>query len=323
MPGRIVLTQPLLEGTLHRLEEGGYEVDLLSEDGPPGHELLCRRARGAAGIVCLLNDQIDETVLHAGTPTLKVISNVAVGVDNIDLEAARRVGVTVCNTPGVLDAATSDLAMGLLIATCRRLLDAAASLRRGEWSGFSLAPSLGRDLAGMRLGLVGFGRIGKAVARRAAAFDMKVRHHARTDTGEPGYVASLDELLAGSDAVSLHVPLTEATRHLLDGRRLALLPRGAIVVNTARGPVIDEGALIQALHEGQVGAAGLDVFDDEPNVSERLLEAPNVVLTPHIGSATRETRTAMCEMAVGAVVEILEGRHYPHVVTGANGRHAE
>jgi glyoxylate reductase len=312
--GRVVVTQPLVDGTLHRLDEKGYDVERLSEDGPPAHDVLCDRARGAIGIVCLLSDVIDEQVLLAGSPTLKVVSNVAVGVDNVDLECAARLGVTVCNTPGVLDAATADLAMALLLASCRRLLDASGALRRGEWSGFALTSSLGRDLAGMRLGLVGYGRIGRAVAHRAEAFDMTVRHHARRTTGEPGYVAALDEVLASSDAVSLHVPLTAQTRHLLDARALALLPRGAIVINTARGPVLDEGALVEALLDGHVGAAGLDVFDDEPHVSPRLLAAPNVVLTPHIGSATLETRTAMCEMAVDAVVEVLEGHRYPHVV---------
>jgi len=313
-----VLTQPLLDGTVGPLDDAGVTLDLLSDDGPPPHEVLCNRVHGADALVCLLNDRIDEEVLRSGAPTLKVVSNVAVGVDNVDLDAARRLGVTVCNTPGVLDAATADLAMALLLATCRRLLDATASLRRGEWSGFTLASSLGRDLSGMRLGLVGFGRIGTKVARRAEAFEMTVRHHARHDTGAPGYVADLDELCAGSDAVSLHVPLTEATRHLLDARRLALLPQGAVVVNTARGPVLDEAALVDALVSGRLGGAGLDVFDDEPNVSRRLLEAPNVVLTPHVGSATRETRTAMCAMAVDAVVEVLAGRPYPYVVDGAS-----
>jgi glyoxylate reductase len=311
-----VVTQPLLDGTLQGLYDARYEVELLSDDGPPPHDVLRDRVRGADALVCLLSDQVDEEVLRAGRPTLRVVSNVAVGVDNVDVVAAGRLGVTVCNTPGVLDAATADLAMALLLATCRRLLDATSALRRGEWSGFSLSSSLGRDLAGMRLGLVGYGRIGRKVAARAAAFEMTVRHHARRYTGEPGFVGDLDELLRGSDAVSLHVPLTEQTRHLLDARRLALLPRGAVVINTARGPVLEEAALIEALRDGRVGGAGLDVFDDEPNISSALLAARNVVLTPHVGSATRETRSAMCAMAVDAVVEVLGGHPYPHTVAG-------
>jgi glyoxylate reductase len=318
MQDRVVVTQPLVDGAEQRLVERGLDVDVLSEDGPPPADLLVERVRGAAGIVCLLSDVIDERVLRAGAPTLRVVSSVAVGVDNVDLAAAQRLGVAVCNTPGVLDAATADLAMALLLATCRRLLDGAAALRRGEWSGFSLSTLLGRDLAGMRLGLVGYGRIGRKVASRAQAFEMTVRHHARRDTGVSGYVAELDELLRSSDAVSLHVPLTESTRHLIDARRLDLLPRGAIVINTARGLVLDESHLVDALVAGRLGGAGLDVFDDEPNVSARLLAAPNVVLTPHIGSATTETRAAMSTMAIDAVVEVLAGHRYPHVVRGAS-----
>lgn len=314
MPDRVVVTQPLLGDAERRLVAAGFEVELLSDDGPPSRDVLCDRVRGAVAIVCLLSDAIDAEVLGAGVPSLRVVSNVAVGVDNVDLDAATRLGVTVCNTPGVLDAATADLAMALLLAVCRRVLDGEAALRRGEWSGFALASSLGRDLAGMRLGLVGYGRIGRKVADRARAFEMDVRHHARRDTGAPGYEPDLDELLRTSDAVSLHVPLTEATRHLLDARRLGLLPEGAVLINTARGPVLDEAALVEALLAGRLGGAGLDVFDDEPNVSAGLLRAPNVVLTPHIGSATWGTRLAMCEMAVDAVVEILAGRAYLNVV---------
>jgi glyoxylate reductase len=323
MQNRVVVTQPLVDGAELRLADRGLELELLSDDGPPPADLLLDRVRGAAGIVCLLSDLIDERVLRAGAPSLRVVSNVAVGVDNVDLAAARRLGVTVCNTPGVLDAATADLAMALLLATCRRLLDGVAALRRGEWSGFSLSSSLGRDLTGMRLGLVGYGRIGRKVASRAQAFEMTVRHHARRETGVAGYVAELDELLRTSDAVSLHVPLTESTRHLLDARRIELLPRGAIVINTARGAVLEESALVDALVAGRLGGAGLDVFDDEPNVSARLLAAPNVVLTPHIGSATAETRAAMSSMAIDAVVEVLAGRPYPHVVEGTTSTRSD
>ena len=175
----------------------------------------------------------------------------------------------------------------------------------------------------MRLGLVGYGRIGRKVADRARAFEMVVRHHARRDTGAPGYVADLDDLVRDSDAISLHVPLTDETKHLIDRRRIALLPAGAIVINTARGPVLDEAALVEALTSGRLGGAGIDVFDDEPHVSGRLLGAPNAVLTPHIGSATTETRTAMSEMAIHAVVEVLAGRAYPHVVHATAKRPTE
>jgi glyoxylate reductase len=316
MTKRIVVSQPLLFDATDRLLGEGYTVDRVSDDGPPPANELRERVRGAAGLVCLLNDNVDANVLRAGAPTLKVVSNVAVGVDNIDLDEAARLGITVCNTPGVLDAATADLAMALLLAVCRKVVAGSDLLRRGGWTGFALESSLGRDLAGMRLGLVGYGRIARRVEPRARSFEMVVHHHARHDTGLPGYVADLDELLGSSDAVSLHVPLTDETHHLLDAHRLSLLPPGAVVVNTARGAVIDEEALADALGRGQLGGAGLDVFVGEPNVNPRLLVAPNLVLTPHIGSATVETRSSMCEMAVNAVVEVLAGRPYEHVVHG-------
>lgn len=316
MADRIIITQPLLVDPSPRLMNAGYTVEQLSADGPPSCDELSERVHGAVGLVCLLTDRVDERVLRAGAPTLRVVSNVAVGVDNVDVDVARRLGVTVCNTPGVLDAATADLTMALLLAVCRKVLAGVDLVRAGQWSGFALEASLGRDLAGMRLGLVGYGRIGRKVAVRARAFEMIVQHHARRDTGVLGYVAGLDDLVRTSDALSLHVPLTEASRHLIDARRLGLLPRGAVLVNTARGPVVEESALVDALVAGHLGGAGLDVYDDEPTVSDRLLGAPNVVLTPHIGSATTETRTAMCKMAIDAVIEVLAGRRYPNVVAG-------
>ncbi len=314
MAARVVLTQPLLFDASPRLVDAGYVVERLSDAGPPSAATLRERVRGAVGLVCLLTDLVDEQVLAAGAPTLRVVSNVAVGVDNVDVAAARRLGVTVCNTPGVLDAATADLTMALLLAVCRNVVAGVELLRSGRWSGFALEGTLGRDLAGMRLGLVGYGRIARKVATRAASFEMQVRHHARHPTGEAGFVADLDELVETTDALSLHVPLTPDTVGLIDAPRLARLPRGGVVVNTARGAVLDEAALVDALWSGHVAGAGLDVFDGEPVVSERLASAPNVVLTPHIGSATRETRAAMCAMAVDAVLEVLAGRPYPHVV---------
>jgi glyoxylate reductase len=306
----VIVTQPLVGDAVERLRHVGLDVAVVSEDGPPSREQLCPALRDASALVCLLSDAIDAGVLACG-PGLRVVSNVAVGVDNIDLDAAHARGIEVRNTPGVLDAATADLAVALLLAVARGVVSGMDAIRRGEWTGFGLATGLGRDLAGMRLGLVGYGRIAKRVAVRARAFQMQVQHHSRRDTGLPGYVAQLDGLLATSDAVSLHVPLTPSTRGLLDARRLALLPKGALVINTARGAVLDEHALVGALCSGQLGGAGLDVFEDEPNVSAALLAAPNVVLTPHIGSATIETRTAMSRMAVDSVIEVLTGSRPP------------
>jgi glyoxylate reductase len=301
---RVVVTQPLVGDAVERLRDAGFDVSVVSEDGPPSRDQLCLALRGARALVCLLSDVIDAAMLDCGAD-LRVVSNVAVGLDNIDLDAARDRGIEVRNTPGVLDAATADLAMALLLAVARGVVSGMDVIRRGEWTGFGLATRLGRDLAGMRLGLVGYGRIARRVEGRAVAFEMQVRHHARHDTGSPGFVAELDELLATSDAVSLHVPLTSSTRGLLDARALALLPPGAILINTARGAVLDERALVAALSSGHLGGAGLDVFEDEPVVSAALLAAPNVVLTPHIGSATVETRMAMSRMAVDSVIEAL------------------
>jgi lactate dehydrogenase-like 2-hydroxyacid dehydrogenase len=317
MTQRVVVATPLFPAALALFDGLDYDV-VFSERGPAEHEHLLRLIADADALICSLTSTIDASVFDAAGPTLQVVSNVAVGFDNIDLAEARRRGVTVCNTPGVLDGATADLTMLLLLAVCRRLPDALDLLRSRRWDGFDVSGVLGRDLSGMTLGLVGFGRIGHKVGDRARAFEMEVRHHARHQTGEPGYLADLDELLATSDAVSLHVPLTDETRNLLDARRLDLMAQGAIVVNTARGAVVDEEALAVALELGRLGGAGLDVFTDEPHVNPRLLGAPNVVLTPHIGSATVTTRTAMCEMAVRAVVEVLAGRPYPHVVVPGN-----
>jgi lactate dehydrogenase-like 2-hydroxyacid dehydrogenase len=217
-------------------------------------------------------------------------------------------GTPVTNTPGLLDEATADVTFALILAAARRTTDAEASLRSGQWTGWQIDGYLGVDVHAATLALIGYGRIGKAVARRAAGFGMEVLHHTRTDTGEPGWSPDLDDLLARADIVSLHCPLTPATRHLLDRRRLALLKPTAVVVNTARGPVLDEDALADALESGSIFAAGLDVYDGEPAVSPRLLAAPHLTLLPHIGSATGATRLAMVRHACANVVEVLEGR---------------
>jgi len=239
---------------------------------------------------------------------------VAVGYDNIDVAAASELGVAVCNTPGVLDETTADLAFLLILAASRLASDAERDLREGRWSGWGVRQYLGQDVHGATLGVVGFGRIGQAVARRASGFGMQVLHHARRDTGQLGYVADLDRLLGDSDVVSLHVPLTDETRHLLDARRLALLRPTAVLVNTARGPVVDEEALAVALERGALFAAGLDVFEREPTVHPRLLAAPRVVLLPHIGSASNATRTRMARVASQGVVDVLAGRRPANLV---------
>lgn len=264
-------------------------------------------------IVCLLTDVVDAAAL-AAAPTLRVVATVSVGYDNVDVSAATRAGVVVCNTPGVLDETTADLAFALILAASRQLSDAERDLRAGAWTRWKLDGFLGRDVHGSTLGLVGYGNIARAVHRRATGFGMRVLHTSRRETGRPGFVATLDELLGTADVVSLHVPLTEATRHLIDRRRLALMKPTAVLVNTSRGPVVDEVALAAALEDGHLFAAGLDVYEREPDIDPRLLAAPRTVLLPHVGSATVATRGAMSLLATTAVAEVLAGGRPSNVV---------
>ena len=224
------------------------------------------------GIVCHLTDRIDTAVLESGRGgRLRVVANAAVGYDNIDVVSATALGITVCNTPGVLDDTTADLAFLLILTATRLASDAERDLREGRWTGWGFGTHLARDVHGATLGLVGFGRIARAVAHRAEGFDMEVIHTTRHDTGVPGFVPTLDELLERSDIVSLHVPLTESTRHLIGAAELARMKPTAVLINTARGPVVDEDALADALESGSLYAAGLDVYDGEPKVNPRLL----------------------------------------------------
>ena len=267
------------------------------------------------GIVCHLTDRIDSEMLRSGgSGRLRVVANVAVGYDNIDVTTAHEVGVAVCNTPGVLDATTADLAFLLILAATRGSSGAEDDLRHGRWGGFGFTTHLAHDVHGATLGLVGYGRIGRAVAQRAVGFDMEVLHTTRSDTGLPGFIPDLGELLARSDIVSLHVPLTDSTHHLIGAAELARMKPTGVIVNTARGAVIDEDALADALDDGRIYGAGLDVFDGEPSVNPRLLAAPRATLLPHIGSATVGTRTRMARLASQGVCDVLEGRTPPNLV---------
>jgi glyoxylate reductase len=244
-------------------------------------------------------------------PNLRIVANYGVGYDGVDVEACARRGVAVTNTPGVLDAATADLALGLLLAVRRRIVEADRYVREGKWgTDWAEAVLLGDEVSGATLGIVGLGRIGSAVARRARAFDMQVLYTRRSP--DAGSVA-LDELLAEADIVSLHVPLTEETNGLIDARRLALMRDGTCLVNTARGAIVDEEALVRELVSGRL-RAGLDVFAHEPSVPPELLDLPNVVLTPHIGSGTRATREAMTRVLVDNLLAARDGREPPNRV---------
>ncbi len=313
---RILVTRRLPEGGLDPLVGVGHELVRRADDTPYTHDELVELAATVDAVICLLTDRIDDEVLRAGAAGgLRVVANVAVGYDNIDVDSAGRLGVAVCNTPGVLDETTADLAFLLILAASRLASEAERDLRNGDWPGWGITQYLGHDVHGATLGLVGYGRIGGAVARRASGFGMQVLHHTRHPTGMPGYVASLDDLLVASDVVSVHVPLTDATRHMIGARELALLHRRAVLVNTARGPVVDEGALAEALHAGTLFAAGLDVYEREPEVHPRLLSAPRTVLLPHIGSASHATRTQMARVACRGVGEVLAGRRPENLVT--------
>ncbi|HEY7917290.1 MAG TPA: D-glycerate dehydrogenase [Acidimicrobiales bacterium] len=308
---RVLLTHPVPEGGTDPVLAAGHEL-VLAEDADPD---LVALAPGFDAVLCMLTDRVDRAVLRAGAAgRLRVVSVAAVGYDNVDVAEAAAMGITVCNTPGVLDETTADLAFLLILAAGRLASDAEADLRAGRWEGWGITDHLGRDVHGTCLGLVGYGRIARAVARRAEGFGMEVLHHTRTDTGLPGYVAELPDLLARSDTVSLHVPLTPSTRHLIGAAELRLMKPTAVLVNTARGAVVDEAALALALEKGELFAAGLDVYSAEPAVGPELLAAPRTVLLPHIGSASTQTRTAMAQMASQAVCDVLAGRPPTHPV---------
>jgi glyoxylate reductase len=312
---RVLVTRRLPDGGLDPL--AGHDiVGPQSDDVPYTHDALCAHARDVDAIVSLLTDRIDVDVLAAGAEggRLRVVANVAVGYDNVDVGAAARRGIVVCNTPGVLDETTADLAFLLILAASRLAHDAEDDLRTGRWKGWGITQYLGRDVHGATLGIVGYGRIGRAVARRAEGFGLRVLHHARHDTGVAGFVGALDDLVAESDIVTLHTPGGSETHHLIDARRLALMKPTAVLVNTARGTVVDETALADALHEGRLFAAGLDVYEREPAIDPALLRAPRTVLLPHIGSASQATRTRMATMATSAVAEVLAGGVPPNVV---------
>ncbi|MBS1120908.1 MAG: D-isomer specific 2-hydroxyacid dehydrogenase, NAD-binding protein [Deltaproteobacteria bacterium] len=268
----------------------------------------------ADGLVCLLLDKIDAAVLERA-PGLRVIANCAVGIDNIDLAAATASGIAVTNTPDVLTEATAELAFALMLAAARRLGEGERLVRSGAWGGWALDQLLGVQLYGKTLGIVGFGRIGQALARRALGFGMEVLYADPHDVlGSPARRVPLDEVFARADALSLHCPLTAETYHVVDARRLALMKPTALLVNTARGDCVDEAALIDALTAGRLAGAGLDVYTNEPRIDPRLLSCPRLVLAPHIGSATTEARTQMAQLCADAVIAVLSGRRPPNLV---------
>ncbi|GAB3384919.1 2-hydroxyacid dehydrogenase [Amycolatopsis echigonensis] len=304
---KIAVTRWIPDEAVQVLGEAG-EVEISPEDRPLTPEELRKFVAGSAAVVSMLHDRIDGSVADAAGPGLKIVANVAVGYDNVEVSALAERGVVVANTPGVLTDATADLTFGLLLAVSRRLGEGERLLRaRQPWS-FHLGFLLGSGLQGKTLGIVGLGQIGRAVATRAAAFGMRVVYSGRSAKPDfDGEFVSFDELLRRSDFVSLHCPLTPETRHLIDADALRTMKPSAYLVNTTRGPVVDESALADALEAGEIAGAALDVFEKEPDVEPRLLNRDDVVLTPHLGSATVETRTAMAVLAARNVVSVLAG----------------
>jgi glyoxylate reductase len=291
---------------LSRLEES-CEVEVYSGDGELTQGELIARLQGKQGLVSILTTPVNSAVLDA-CPDLKIVANIAVGYNNIDVAAARERGVMVTNTPDVLTEASADLAWALILAITRRLVEGDRLVRAGGWKGWALDFMLGSDLRGKQLGVIGFGRIGQAVAARATAFGMRVAYQSRKAAGPPDYQPMpYDRLIATSDVVTLHCPLTDETRHLIDQKSLARMKRSAYLVNTSRGPVVDEAALVWALKNRIIAGAGLDVYENEPHVHPDLAKLENVVLAPHLGSATTETRTAMADLAVHNVIAVLTG----------------
>jgi glyoxylate reductase len=308
-----ILISNVLPVESRRIVPAEIEVDYNDSDQVLPKTELIRRLQGAEGLVCHILSTVDEEVL-AAAPGLKVVSNVAVGYNNIDVAACRRHGVTVTNTPDVLTETTADFAWALLMAAARRVLEADAYVRSGQWTVWKWDLLWGADIHDKTLGVVGFGRIGRAVARRGLGFGMRVLYHdtiradAATERDLNATATDLETLLRESDFVSMHTLLSPETRHLINERTLRLMKKTAVLVNAARGPVVDEAALVKALSERWIGAAGLDVFEDEPKVHPGLLPLKNVVLAPHIASASHETRIAMATLAVRNCLAVLEGK---------------
>ncbi len=300
---------------LELLEQAGFDLDVFDSDLAMPSDALHKKLTEASydAVLTTLADRVDDAFLDAAGESLKIVANFAVGYNNIDLSACTQRGVKVSNTPGVLSEATADQAFALLLATARRVTEGHELVASGNWKGWAPTQLLGLDVTGKTLGIIGMGRIGQELAKRAKGFDMSILYHnrSRDEEAEKTLAASfvsLDELLEQSDFVSMHVPLSEETHHLLCYEQFKKMKSSAIIINTARGAVIHEKALVKALKEKWIWGAGLDVFEFEPQVTQDLLSMANVVLAPHLGSATEGTRDAMIQLAANAIIELLNGK---------------
>lgn len=302
---------------------GRFEVNVWPSEHPPSREEIIEEAADCQGLITLLSDPIDADLIGQ-LSNLKVIAQYAVGYDNIDVEEAARRGIIVTNTPGVLTETTADLTWSLIMATKRRIVEADRYVRSGKWN-VAWGPELllGTDIHGATLGIIGMGRIGQAVAKRAQGFNMRILYHSRSQNEETAALkelvgaqsTNLDTLLRDSDIVSIHVPLASETHHLIGEKELGMMKKGSILVNTSRGPVVDQETLYRALSSGYLGGAGLDVFEEEPISKESpLLKLSNVILVPHIGSASMKTRTIMATMCAENIIAVLDGERPPNIV---------
>lgn len=310
---KIFVTRKIPRAGLDLLKAAGHQVKLHAGSSAISRKGLLAGAKGAHAILSLLTDKIDAAVFAAAGPQLKIVANYAVGYDNFDLAAFKKAGVLAANTPGVLNGAVAEHAVALMFAAAKRIAEADRFTRAGKYKGWEPELLLGTELSGKTIGILGLGRIGAGVAKRAKAMEMKVLYHdvKRNEAFEKeagAAFATVEDLLKGSDVVSVHVPLLPSTRHLIDAKRLRLMRKGAILINTSRGPVIDEKALVAALKAKRIGAAGLDVYENEPKLAPGLAKLPNVVLTPHTASATVETRDRMAVLAAQAIIDALSGK---------------
>lgn len=314
----VYATRRIPESGLDMLRNSGVDLEVNPHDRPPTREELLGGVQGRDGVLCQLNDAIDEEVLSAAGSQCRVFANYAVGYNNIDVSTATDLGIAVTNTPGVLTETTADLAWSLLMSVARRIVESDKFFRTGQWNGWGPMQFLGHDIHGATLGIVGAGRIGMATARRARGFDMKVLYASRRNNKDldtmGGRRVELAELLKESDFVSLHVPLTDETQHLIGRDELAMMKSSAYLINTARGPVVDEAALVEALRERRIAGAGLDVYENEPEPAPGLTELDNVVCICHLGSATEATRTRMSEMVAENLLAAMRGEPVPNPV---------
>lgn len=317
MPGSVYITRPIPEPGPDLVARAASRLDANPDDRGLSHAELLEAVAGRDAVLCLLTDRIDAEVLEAARGC-KVFANMAVGYNNVDVDAATRLGILVTNTPGVLTEATADLTWALLLGVARRVAEGDREMRAGRFTGWGPLYMLGGDVTGRTLGLVGPGRIATAVAKRARGFDMEILYYGRRPSEQlealGAKAVDLPDLLSRSDFVSLHVPLNDHSRHMIGAKALEQMKPSAYLINTSRGPVVDEAALVDALKAGRIAGAGLDVYEDEPRMAPGLADCENALLLPHLGSSTHATRSAMSRMAAENLVAVLEGRRPPNLV---------